>query len=398
MTVAEIILFVIGLLGASLFVLGVFHVPFVVTMAIVIIVCVRAGFSRPVKVARDRQPVLTLITIIPLLALTITASIVPLDDFDGRAFWLLKAKALATERSIDGPFFHDNEPRNQYPLLMPLDAAMVMMATGKPDDRYARWLYLFTFAALVFFIRDRLGPWYAAILAWLPQFAVASDGGALSAYSDIAVAAFVACAFFELLEARLPIRFGMWLSFLLLTKNEGLPIAVILFVIGAFSFRRRIAVSAIPVVIAAAALFAWRSGIPKTDEENYLALLPALPSHLDRIVPAIAESAKHVFLPANWGLLWIAVVMAMAIMAWRREWRAPAVLASMAALYIGAYMVTQWTMRDLIAASADRLVMQMIGPALYAIAAVISPSSAASRHLLPAAQGEGTQGERPSPA
>jgi len=368
-----IVLFVIGLTGATMFVLGVLHVPFGVSVAVAGLACVAWGthFSRSGPAgagARFRVPKLPVVlAAIPLLAIAFTAATVPLNDFDGRAFWLLKAKALATERAIDGPFFHGQEPRNQYPLLMPLDASLLMIATGTPDDRYARWLYVLTFAAFVLLIGRRLGPWYAAILAWLPQFAFVSEGSALSGYSDIAVAAFVAGGFIELIDARSPIRFGFWLSFLVLTKNEGLPIAVILFIAGAFVFRRRVALSAIPLVVAVAALFTWRSGIPKTDEENYIALLPSLPTHLDRLPSAIVESAKHLFYVANWGLFWIAAVIALTLLAWRREWLAPAVVASMAALYIGAYVVTQWAMPELIAVSADRLLMQMIGPALYAI-------------------------------
>ncbi len=368
-----IVLFAIGLAGASMFVLGVLHVPFWVSVLVAAAGVVVAGSRFPVAGLRN-SPAALAITIIPLLSIAFTASMVPLNDFDGRAFWLLKAKALATERTIDGPFFHDDEPRNQYPLLMPLDAASIMAATRTIDDRWARWLYVVTFAAFVFAIYERLGPWYAAILAWLPQFAVASEGGALSGYSDIAVAAFVTCAFFELIDAESPLRFGMWLSFLVLTKNEGLPIAVILLAIGAFSFRRRTGVAAIAPAIATAALLVWRSGIPRTDEENYLGLLPSFPSHLGRFLPAIGGWAAHLVAVAQWGLVWSAAAIALGILAWRREWRAPMLIAAMSALYIGAYMVTQWTMRDLIAKSADRLLMQMIGPALWAIAAVLEPS------------------------
>ena len=370
------VLFAIGLFGATMFVLGLVHVPFVVSALIAVAggLWSAAPWRRLVPdkalASQRTSKALLIITVIPLLAIAFTAAIVPLHDFDGRAFWLLKAKGLAAERTIDGPFFHDDEPRNQYPLLMPLDAAAIMMATGNIDDRVARWLYVAIFAAFVWSIWRRLGPWYAAILAWLPQFAFAPEGGALSGYSDIAVAAFVACAFFELLDAESPLRFGMWLAFLILTKNEGLPIALIVFAVGAASFRRRIAISAIPAAVAVAALFVWRSGIPKTDEENYVALLPSLPSHLDRFLPAIGESAKHLFLFANWGLLWIAALIAIAVLAWRRQWRAPAIVGAMSALYIGAYMVTGWTMRDLISVSADRLLMQMIGPALWAVAAL----------------------------
>jgi hypothetical protein len=377
---AECFLFGLGVAGTAMFVLGLLHVPFVVTIALVVVVGLLGCLVSwaPSNPATQKPSILArLMMIIPLLLLAIPAGTVPLNDFDGRGFWLLKAKALAHERTIDGPFFHNavvDDPRNQYPLLIPLDAAAVMMAAGDSDDRQVRWLYLFTFAALVFYIGRRTNPWCAAILAWTPQFALNIEGGALTAYSDIAFAAFVACAFFEMLDARSPLRFGMWLSFLVLTKNEGLPVAIVLAAIGIASFRRQIVRSIAPAAIAAVALFVWRAGIPKTDEEDYLALLPNLPARLGRIVPAVIETGKQFFATSSWGLLWIAVWIAIMVLAVRREWRAPAAFVSILAVYIGAYVITNWHMVELIDASADRLLMHLVGPALFAIARAIDSS------------------------
>jgi hypothetical protein len=259
-----------------------------------------------------------------------------------------------------------HSPRNQYPLLMPIDAAALMIASGSIDDQHARWLYLVTFAAFVFFVARWISPWCAAILAWLPQFAVATEGGALSAYSDIAFAAFVACAFVEMIDGDSPLRFGCWLAFLVLTKNEGLPVALILFAIG---LNRRWIRAALPLLIAIAALFAWRAHIPKTDEEDYVALLPSFASHLHRIAPASIEFAKHAFDFSTWGAFWIAAAIALVVLA-KKEWRAPVAVAAIAAVYIGAYTITQWQLRDLIDVSADRLLMHLTGPALFAIARV----------------------------
>src|SRR6185295_10630769 len=86
----------------------------------------------------------------------------PLTDFDGRVFWVLKAKAIAHEQSIDGPFFRGEStfsPRNRYPLLIPLDAAAVMGLARELDDKQVRGLYALTFLALLLVIRRRVGPW-----------------------------------------------------------------------------------------------------------------------------------------------------------------------------------------------------------------------------------------------
>ncbi len=383
---AELFLLGVGVVGGSLFILGLFHVPFVVTIAIVMVAGLLGFVYGPASAGHDRlKPVPTLLSITPLALLAISATIVPLNDFDGRGFWLLKAKALAHERVIDGPFFHHSvvdDPRNQYPLLIPLDAAAVMIASGDTDDRQVRWLYLLTFAALVFVIAGRIHPWCGAILAWTPQFVVNNEGGALTAYCDIAVAAFVACAFFELMDAQSPLRFGLWLAFLTLTKSEGLPIALILLAIGVASFRRRIVLSIAPVAVAVSALLFWRAHIPRSDEEDYIGLLITLPSHVDRLIPAIIETAKHFFAVSTWGLVWIAAWIALAMLLRKREWRAPVTVLSICAIYIIAYAVTRWTMRELIDASADRLLMHMIGPALFAIGR-ITDGSAQNRYNQP---------------
>ncbi|HYS53824.1 MAG TPA: hypothetical protein VER58_08715 [Thermoanaerobaculia bacterium] len=365
----EAFLFGLGIIGAAMFVLGLLHVPFVITIGLLVVAGLLGCWRNwtPSNPATQQPSNLAKIAmVVPLIAIAVPAAIVPLNDFDGRGFWLLKAKALANERTINGPFFHNEvmeDPRNQYPLLLPLDAAAVMMLAGDDDDEQVRFIYVLTFAALVFFVARRIDPWCGAILAWTPQFLVSNEGGVLTAYADIAFAAFVACAFVELIEKRSPLNFGLWLSFLILTKNEGLPIAIALALIGL----RRPRAAAAPL-LAAIALFVWQAGIPKTDEEDFLRLLPTLPSRLGRLFPAVIESGKHFFAIPSWGLLWMATLIALVVLALRKEWRAPAVLLAMTAVYLAAYTVTNWAPLQLINASADRLLMHMIGPALFAIA------------------------------
>ena len=140
--------------------------------------------------------------------------------------------------------------------------------------------------------------------------------------------------------------------------------------------------SILPLLVAVAALFAWRSHIPKTDEEDYFALISSFPLHSSRFGPAVAEFVSHFFDFSKWGLFWIAALIALATLAWKKEWRAPVIVAAIAMLYIGAYIVTNWNMHELIAASADRLLMHMAGPALFAIARVsdvVAGSQPASR-------------------
>jgi len=411
--IGEAFLFGAGLTGALLFLAGVAHVPLVIALALIVVWGVGSGVWELMHRPRTVQPtphlaIPTIVMCIPLIALTFVAAITPLSDFDGRAFWVLKAKGIAHERAIDGPFFRGAtlDPRNHYPILIPLDGAVILGVTHDSDDRQLRWLYLGFLAAFALLIRERIdrlvspaaGSWCAALLVWIPQIAVEPEGGALSAYSDIALAAFAAGAFFELVSEVSGSRglavsrcsapstprdrptaqprdrticFGLWLAFLVLTKSEGLPFALVFLVIGAFVFRKRIVIPAITTVIAAMALFVWRARIPAGDEEDILRMLPTIFGKLHHLGDALAAFPVHMFLFPRWGLFWIAVVIA-AVLAWRLDRRAArvaiSVIVAMLAVYAGVYVATDWVVSDLIAVTADRLLMHVIAPSLFLLA------------------------------
>ncbi|MEA2328516.1 MAG: hypothetical protein QOE68_3475 [Thermoanaerobaculia bacterium] len=382
--IGEAFLLGLGVTGSVLFIAGIAHVPLVIAFALLILaslvyVVLR---RRPLQLPDLHSPWPTILMAIPLLALTFAAAVTPLNDFDGRAFWALKAKGIAHERSIDGPLFHGgtHDPRNQYPILIPIDGAVILSLAHSLDDRNLRWLFLGILAALALFVRERIGrlvspaagAWCAALLVWIPQFAVEPEGGALSAYNDIAIAAFAAGAFFELLDQqrRSEVRFGLWLAFLVLTKSEGLPFALVFLAIGAFVFRKRIFTPAVITSVATAALLIWRSRIPAGDEEDVFRLLPTIPEKLHRIGIAIAAFPRHMLLMPRWGFFWIAVIVAAIIAARidRRAWLAIAVVASILAMYIAVYITTAWVPSELIAVTADRLLMHVIAPSLFLLA------------------------------
>ena len=397
-SLGEAFLLGLGITGSILFIAGVVHVPLVIAMVLIGVWGVGSGVweikrrgSAPsdLPLPTPYSPLPTILMIIPLIALTFAAAITPLNDFDGRAFWALKAKGIAHERSIDGPFFHGStlDPRNQYPILIPLDGAVILSFSHSLDDRSLRWLYLGILAALALLVRERIGrlvspaagAWCAAILVWIPQFAVELEGGALSAYNDIAIAAFAAGAFFELLKRKSEFRFGLWLAFLVLTKSEGLPFALVFLAIGAFVIRKRVITPAVITFVATAALIIWRWHIPVGDEEDVFRLLPTIPEKLHRLGMAIAAFPRHMLLMPRWGFFWIAIIVA-AIIALRKKrypqmtqmstdaWLAIAVIASILAMYTAVYITTAWIPSELIAVTADRLLMHVIAPSLFLLA------------------------------
>ncbi|MEA2237591.1 MAG: hypothetical protein QOC81_2315 [Thermoanaerobaculia bacterium] len=393
----EAFLLGVGLVGTILFLAGVVHLPLVPTFVLILVAAVAWiawSYRRHERVPAPQYPPLpTVVMALPLVVLAFVAAVTPLNDFDGRAFWVLKAKGIAHERSIDGPFFHGAtlDPRNQYPILIPLDGAVILSLAHDLDDRQIRWIYVGLLAALALLVRERIGKlvssaagaWCVALLVWIPQFAVETEGGALSAYNDIAIAAFAAGAFFELAAEVLPrdreiaqprhreIRFGLWLAFLILTKSEGLPFALVFLVIGAFVFGKRIRIPAIIAAVAAVALLIWRVQIPAGDEENIVRMLPTIPDKLHHLGAALSAFPRHMIAVSSWGLFWIAVVVA-ALLAMRVERRAAivtiAVIASMLAVYIGVYVATEWVVSDLIAVTANRLLMHLAAPALFLLA------------------------------
>ncbi|MEA2342367.1 MAG: hypothetical protein QOF63_536 [Thermoanaerobaculia bacterium] len=378
-------LFGLGITGAVLFIAGVIHVPLVFAMLVLGVWGVGRGMweikhrnTPPLRTPHSPLP--TILMCIPLVVLTFAAAITPLNDFDGRAFWALKAKGIAHERTIDGPFFHGGTlgPRNQYPILIPLDGAVILSLAHSLDDRNLCWLFLGILAALALLVRERIGrlvspaagAWCAAILVWIPQFAVEPEGGALSAYNDLAIAAFAAGAFFELLDAearKSELRFGLWLAFLVLTKREGLPFALVFLAIGAFVYRKRITMPAIITSVVAVALLVWRWRIPVGDQEDVVRVLLTIPDRLHRF--GLAAFPRHMLLMPRWGIFWVAVIIAAIIAGRVRAARvAIAVIVSMLAVYTVVYVTTAWVPSELIAVTADRLLMHVIAPSLFLLA------------------------------
>src|SRR5205823_2264347 len=98
----EAFLFGVGLTGAILFVAGVVHVPLIIAFVVIGV----WGVGRGVWELKRRSqlslpsptphfPLPTILMIVPLIILAFVAAITPLNDFDGRAFWVLKAKGIA---------------------------------------------------------------------------------------------------------------------------------------------------------------------------------------------------------------------------------------------------------------------------------------------------------------
>jgi hypothetical protein len=348
------------------------------------------GYSR-------RSDVDVLVVVLPVAAMLFAVSIIPQHDYDGTAFWMLKAKAIATEGAVDGPFFRGENtfsPRNQYPLLLPIDVALVMQISGGADDLAVRWLFPLILGSLALEMRRRFRLRYppavatlcAGLLVWTPQFALKPEGGAMSAYSDIALAAFIAMAFFELVDGTSSARLGFWTAAMVLTKSEGLPVALLLIVAGVWVFRFRIIAAAVPLIASAAALVVWRSRIEITDEGDLFGrTVSLLPSRIEDLLPALAELSSYAFVFRDWGAFWVITAGAAVVLMVRRQWR-PLMLAGLviiggALLYSAVSAVSEWDRSELLRVTASRLLMHLAGPALYLIASASGATKVDVSHL-----------------
>jgi hypothetical protein len=384
-----------GSAGALAFVASVWHLPLRWTLLAIAVgsVVIVATTKRP-SPERIRYPALPLVlTTLAAGVLLFAAAVLPLEDYDGRAFWLLKAKAIAHEGSVDGPFFQgETAPnrRNEYPLLVPMDAAVIWIAARSLDDTHIRWLFALVPIALAFGVQRRVaerfdaatGAWCAALLLWLPQVAVENEGGALSGYADLAMGAFAAFAFFELVERASPLRMGMWCSFVALTKNEGLPLAVVLLAVGAVAFRRRVWIALVPFAFAVGHLFVWRARIERREDEDLARSILALPDHLPRFGETLVAMLGNAASLRDWGAFLLACALAFFLV--RDRWTrfaAAAVVVPMLALYAAVYAVFDpalWPVGTLSANVAPRLWTHLLGPMTYLYAAASARRPAAT--------------------
>lgn len=365
---AALFLFVAGATGSLLFVLAALRVPLVpVTfilslLAALVVVILRRRDLRGAPFPRaDILPLLVLVAPFVLVAWIVT--IIPLADYDGRATWMPKAEAIAREGSAQGPFFEGERGlnlHNRYPLLVPLDVAL-LMTLGVPVRHF---FWLIPCAALVWCfgaVREHYGraaSWVVVFAAWLPQVVAKGEGSALSAYVDLTVMAFlgaaVLCGLFS------PRWIGPWLAFLVLTKNEGIILALI---VAAILRWRALAWPA----GAAAVLWWWRRSVPPAYDEQYEVLVRFLPERLHRLDDALLALARHALDWRDWGLFWIAVLIAGL---WTRSKPFFVCLATLAA-YALTFTVTSWNIDELASVAADRLLVHLVIPATIAVAALL---------------------------
>jgi hypothetical protein len=385
--------------GALLYALGAFGVPlgmpvFVALplLSLAVVAVHWRHFTMLAAAPIERDLLATFVFALPLVVLLCAAAVIPTRDYDGRVTWLPKARAIALERSIDGPFFHGQRGlnlHNRYPLLLPLDAATVMRLAGDTRNEAARWMYVLIPVAALLVLRAMLrswfgtpGGWIAAAVSWLPAL-TAIEGGALAAYNDFALAAFAGVAVLYLMEALTDTRAlrvaGLFSAFAVLAKNEGAALAVAIVVAAVVVRRWRSRAEWLqllaPIAIAEAIVVWWRTLVPAAYDEQYEVLISELPRSFGRVPAALLAFARHASDVSEWGWFWIIVAAAIAIGAWRDcspRFAIPLVMLVVAlAAYTTALTVTSWEIAELASVAVNRLLAHLLIPAACLVASAV---------------------------
>lgn len=260
-------------------------------------------------------------------------------------------------------------------MLRPLTGAWLRALGGD-----ARPLYVLLAPAMLLAARDvltrRFGSawtsWCMAAVAWLPQIVVAPEGGATSAYSDLAVAAFFGMAVATRVgRGRRAIgSAALWCACLILTKNEGLLLAA-----AVVMYKPRWQLLVAPAM-AFATLLAWQHSIPDAYDERNGALMLELPRRLAMLDDATIAIGKRALDVRTWGVLWPIVLLGIVL---RRQPAAAVIpLLVVSAGYVAALACTSWNIEELARVTAHRLLLHCVVPASCIVIALLRNQTASS--------------------
>jgi hypothetical protein len=296
-------------------------------------------------------------------------------QFDAVTRWIFKAKVLHVDGTLLGPISTDPDfgfTHQRYPPLVCHIANLPALVLGRFNDRLATAMFPWFAVALVAVVygavRRRVGALTAALAAaWVGHLPLISyvmapppGAGAFAGMADIPMALFVTGTVLAAADAvegkrdRAHLEAGLLLGFATLTKNEALPLVVVLalgLLISAprARLRRALGVAGLAVLMYGLLWGRIAAGLPASDE-NYLAQLDldAFLAGLERLqlVPIWLATQELIDFRA-WNMTWFAIPVLLA--AGRGLIRQPAlrllmvVIVLQFASYAFAYMITAWS-------------------------------------------------------
>jgi hypothetical protein len=327
--------------------------------------------------------------------------------------WVAQARFIRGARTVDAPALRDASAwvvHPRYPLLLPvLQVAAQEIADASWDDRFVRPLYALFWPAFLLVLFDaaaaRAGRRAAGVASFAaacaPYVAFSVNGGAAGTYSDFPLACFWGAGLLLLTseDAGLAegVAAGLLLGAAVLTKNEGLPLAVV--ALGAALAwavgGRRIAARRAPLFAAAGLVLAaglllvsWRSGIPARYDYGQLAAFgfaALAKGTVSRLPEAVRVCGAEMAVRKDWSLTWLLVPIGLALGVRRlgRLAALPLALALAGALvfYASAYALSVWPVAELVRVTWARFLVQMELPLFTLLALALRAASASDQRM-----------------
>ena len=378
------------------------------------------GVARLDGVGRVVWVLLLLLAVVGLAVAVRSGWIRQTFQFDAIVRWMFKAKVLAHEGTLLGPLSTDPQfgmTHQRYPPLVSHVANVPSLILGRYDDRIGSAVFAWYAVALTGLVYGalarRVGLVTAALgAAWVAHLPIVSfvvapppGAGAASAMADVPLSLFVTGALLAAADAvdgvrdRAHLEAGLMLGFATLTKNEALPLVVVMALVMAISAPRARVRRALGVAGLGAAMFVvgwgWVAARLPAVDENYLAQLSVATflSGFDRLTIIVPRLAKQFIDLRTWNVTWLAVAALMGA-SLGAIWRRPGLrLLALAVLlqvgsYVVAYMITAWsspaaqeiaaqtgrddTLHTLMRLTLDRLLMH-VAPTAIVLGLMASP-------------------------
>jgi hypothetical protein len=322
----------------------------------------------------------------------------PLVEWDALAIWGFKARVLLQEPISASTYFTDLSraySHLDYPLLWPLAMTWVWAWVGRADLDAVKVLAPALLGAIAAtghgLLRRRHDPTtalvFTAVLVGLPM--TLSQTARLAADAPLAcftLAAF-SCWYLWLVEDDIDaLRVsGVLAGGMALTKNEGLGLLAVLLVLTATAVvwpwrpkraRQAVVWTALTPLIVAGSWLLFRARIPKVHEDYGSRIHPAIfLGSLERVPEVLRQSLTYFGDVSSWLVFWPLLAIGL-LLTIRRWWRRPLLLLVLAVvlpvlMYGYVFVVTPWTLDDLMDLSANRVLFHVAPLGVLLLAEVL---------------------------
>lgn len=291
------------------------------------------------KDAGEKRKLETRDLLVITAALLITSFLLLISYADGvrsdyLSIWGFKALVLTNEGAVSIPSFMDHNHyhhHQDYPILFPSLHALVFRFFGVEMDRTIKMLYPLILAstALCFYfhLRKRYSFLISGIGVGLCLLAPGLCGhypGICSGYMDTPLGCFILLAFLSAQDyitqgkATCALKAGLFLSAMVLIKNEGMAaaaLALLVFLIASLRkdiTRKAVACLLLPALLIGGSWFVFRMKLP-AGSCDFLSLFmsSAFVDNISRLPVVLFKYLQEFFHFERWGFLWILTLISL---------------------------------------------------------------------------------------